>query len=438
MKIKISFGIMLAIAFGLHAQKTWTLQQCIDYAMKNNLSIKQSMLNQKTAENQYKMAKYSWLPSLSAGMGQSFGFGQSPSYNGVYVNNSSSSTSVNASLGIPLFAGLRIYNQTKASNLNLMATALDLEKVKNDISLNIAALYMQIVYNKELKKIAEQQLELAVQQLNKSKELATVGKIAESEVYESSAQVAIYQVTLVESNNTLLLSILDLVQMLELSDIQNFDVVSPTQFENDEITILSSANNIYDYAIKNQPEIEAARLRLQQSKYDLNVNKSEYIPSLSFGANYGNGYYYYYNSSENESFNNQIKQNGRTSLGVSLSIPIFDRMSTYYNVRNAQLSIQGQEIALDNAAKKLQKEIQQAYYNAITAQQKYEASENSYKASKIAYEYAEAKFDSGKATVFELNENRVRLFKSDSERVQAKYEYLYSCRVLNFYNGKAF
>ena len=426
---------IVTISFASQAQKVWTLDECVDYAMEHNVTILQSILSQNNAEYQYKMAKNAWLPTVSADASQSFGFGQSPSAYGVYVSDNSASTSVGISAGMPLFNGLNLYHQTKASSLELDASKKDLEAAKYDLKLLIMSYYMQVVFNKELKSVAQKQLALTEEQHSKTQQLYELGKVAESNVYESAAQVATAKSSLVQADNALILSMLDLVQVLELETMEGFDVVSPETFENVDAQTLPSQEMTYDYALNHQPKMEAANLRLEKSYFDVKSSKSAWYPSLSLFAGYSTGYYNYFSQErENLPFADQFSNNGRTSFGLRLSVPIFNAMQTRYRVEQTKLSIDNQELAITSAKKELKKEIQQAYYNAVAAEQKYIAAEETYHAAEIAYRYSNESYDAGRATLLELNESKNRLFKSESEMLQAKYEYFYRVEVLKFYN----
>ena len=223
-KLFLIISIVTA-SFASRAQKVWTFDECVDYAMEHNVQILQTIVSQNNAEYQYKMTKNSWLPTISADASQSFGFGQSPSAYGVYVSDNSASTSVGLSLNMPLFNGLSIYNQIKSTNLAYDASRKDVEAAKYDLKLLIMSYYMQVVFNKEIKSVAEKQLALTEEQHAKTQQLYELGKVAESNVYESAAQVATAKSTLVQADNALMLSILDIVQALELESIEGFDVV---------------------------------------------------------------------------------------------------------------------------------------------------------------------------------------------------------------------
>lgn len=435
MKKYFSLWLLLLVVFTVKAQQTWTLQQCIDYAMEHNVGILQSQLQEQNADYQLKMSQNAWLPSVNASASEGLGFGQSPSYTGVYVSDNSSSASVGISVSMPLFQGLNLYNTNKSNQLNLQASIQDLEAAKRDLKLTIMAYYMEVVYCKELKGVAERQLELSESQYQRTRELFEVGRVPESNVYESAAQVASDRASLTEAENNLMLKLLDLAQTMEIDDIENFDVVSPEAFMTDDELPLASPQATFQYALGHQPEMQAAQLRLQQAHYDLKAAKSAWYPSLSFYGGYSNGYYHYFTgNSANIPFSQQLQTNGRTQLGMSLNIPIFNGMQTKYRVKMTELGIENQRLNIENTEKKLKKEIQQAYYSAVAAKQKYVSAENSLKSSQLAYEYAQAGFEAGKTTLMELNESKNRLYKAESGLLQAKYEYLYRCKVMAFYN----
>ena len=435
MKKLLIFSILAFSFVEVNAQQVWTLQQCIDYAMEHNTGILQSRLQQQNADYQLKMSQNAWLPTVSANASEGLGFGQSPSYTGVYVSDNSSSASVGLNVSMPLFQGLNIYNTTKADQLNLQATIQDLEAAKRDLSLTIMAYYMDVVYCKELKGVAERQLELSENQHQRTQELFEVGKVPESNVYESAAQVASDRASLTEAENNLMLRLLDLTQAMEIDNIEDFDVVAPDRFMTEDELPLVSAQTTIQHALSHQPEMLSAQYKLEQAQYELKTAKSAWYPSLSLYGGYSNGYYHYFsNNNTNVPFSEQIKTNGRTQVGVSLNIPIFNGMQTKYRVKMTELGIDNQQLNIENTSKKLKKEIQQAYYNAVAAKQKYVAAENSLTSSQLAYEYAQAGYEAGKSTLMELNESKNRLYKAESSMLQAKYEYLYRCKVMDFYN----
>lgn len=434
MKRILLITLLAATVLSVQAQKVWTLDECIQYALEHNLDLKKTQLARQQAGYQYKMSKNAWLPTLSANAGEYFGFGQSPSYTGVYVSDNSSSASFGANLSMPFFQGLSLYNTAKADALNLQATEKDQEAAQFSLKLNVMAFYMQVLYGKEQVEIARRQTELSAEQLQKTQQLFENGRVAEADVYESRAQLASDQSNLTQMETDLALSLLTLTQVLEIEDFEGFEVSSPEAFFEGQELELDAPQATIEQALLNQPAMEAARLRLQKSHYDLKVAKAAWYPSLDFYAGYSNGLYHYFSDNyPNTPVSEQLKRNSRAQLGVSLNIPIFNGMKTKYRVKMTELSIDDQQVDLENTAKTLRKEIRQAYGNAKAAQQKMTAMENSLEASRVAYDYAKAGYDMGKKTLLELNESKTRFHKAESDLLQARYDYLYRCKIIELY-----
>ena len=286
MKKIIILSISLVVSFAVKAQQPWTLQQCIDYAMEHNVSILQSRLQQQNADYQLKMSQNAWLPSISANASEGLGFGQSPSYTGVYVSDNSSSASVGLSVSVPLFQGLNLYNTNKSNQLNLEASVQDLEAAKRELHLAIMAYYMEVVYCKELLGVAEKQLELSESQHQRTQELFEVGRVPESNVYESAAQVATDRTSLTEAQNNLMLRLLDLTQAMEIDNLEDFDVVAPDLFMTEDELPLASAQTTIQHALIHQPEMLSAQYKLEQAQYELKAAKSAWYPSLSLYGGY--------------------------------------------------------------------------------------------------------------------------------------------------------
>ena len=436
MKRTFLITLLVATVFTAQAQKVWTLDECIDYAIEHNLNLRKTQLARQQAEYQYKASKNAWLPTLSANAGEYLGFGQSPSYTGVYVSDNSSSSSFGASVSLPLFQGLNLYNTAKADALNLQATEMDQKAAQLNLKLNVMAFYMQVLYGKEQVEIARRQVELSTEQLQKTQQLFENGRIAEADVYESKAQLATDQANLTQAETNLALSLLTLTQALEIEDSKGFEISEPEAFFANQEQSFDTPQATIAFALKNQPLMEAARLRLQKSHYDLKASKSAWYPSLSFYAGYSNGLYHYFGDNyPNTPIDEQLKRNSRAQLGVSLNIPIFNGMKTKYRVKMTELSIADQQLSLENTEKTLRKEIQQAYGNAEAAKQKMEAMVNSLNASRVAYDYAKAGYDMGKKTLLELNESKIRYHKAESDLLQARYEYLYRCKIIEYYRN---
>ena len=435
--------LLLSIFFSRQSNaegKQWSLEECINYALENNIDIKNKRLNNETQKNILHTAKWSRLPNLNANIGQSFDFGRSPSADGVYLQRNSANSNLSINTSVPLFTGFKIPNEIAAAKLNLKASIETLNKAKESLSLLVTSSYLDVLFYQELEHIQTAQVNISDQQVEKTRLLVEAGKVSEDQLYEMKAILAKDQLSLVEAQNQTQLSLLSLAQNLELgTEIDSFSIIIPS-LENPTEELIGSIlppEDIYAVAVNTRPMIKEQEFLLESSKKQLKVAQSDYYPKLNFSAYYTNGYYHYYNDPTMEQliFADQLKNNQRSNLGLSLSIPLFNRFQIRNQVKNSKINILIQELNLDYSKKELFKEIQQAYYNAVAAQKKYDSSSESVEASLKAFEYAKKKYDFGKANVFELNEAKNKLSQSLAEQVQSKYEFIFRTKILDFYRG---
>lgn len=409
--------------------QTLTLEQCIDTALTKNRLIKQQSLERQSSEIAYEQARKNLLPTLSAGASQSFYFGLAPSSNNVLQStNNSSKSSFNVSAGITLFDGLRMFREIDAKKAILYASESDLERMKNDIRISVSTAFLQVVLNKELLQIAEEQLKLTEENLIQKRKLVANGRLAEGELYELEAQQAKEELSKVQADNNFKLSMLDLAQILEIENFQALDVTVPEDlFVKYELQ--NSPEEVYLQALTHRSEIKGAEYRLQSSLKNVSIARSYYYPSLSFGAGISTGYY----NLQSNSFSSQLSDNMSTSLELTLNIPIFSKFQVKSNVQTAQLSVESSKIEIESAKIELRKNIQQAYQNAIAAKTKWDVAEKSEKAAREAFRFANQKFESGRINQYELFQAKNNLTQVLSEKAQAKYEYIFRSLLLELY-----
>lgn len=420
--------------------KQWSLEECIRYAIENNIDLKQKELERQNSEVNLHTSKYSWLPSVNASVGENLGFGRSESKDGLIIDRNSANTSASINMSMPVFDGFRIPNDIAARKFDLKAAIETLNKAKEDLSVNVASYYLQVLYNKEMLKIADLQVALSSEQVTKTEALYNAGKVPVSQLYDMKAQLAKDEVTLTESRNNVKLALLDLSQSLELErDGENFEVQDPETGDVVEqyMSSVIPPDQVYDYAVGVKPQVKEQKYLLESQKKMLKVAQAGYYPKLNLGAGYSNGYYHNFGDGDysNTPFGDQLKNNGQKSIGLTLSIPIFNRFTVRNSVRSARIAIHNRELIMENTKKTLYKEIQQAYYNATAAQEKYVSSDKSVDASKIAFSYAEERYDAGKSTVFEYSEAKTKYAQSLAEQTQSKYNFIFRVKILDFYNG---
>lgn len=430
--MKIKYFLLLIIAScslsALQAQNKYTLQECVDIALDNNRSIKQQALNKQQKEIAYNQARADLLPSLNASVGQNFVFGRSLSLDNTYQNTNSQQSSFNIGSDITLFDGLKMKYNIDARKVEVFISEADLEKIQDDIVMSVSTAFLQVLMNKELLQIANDQLLLTKTNLARLNELVNSGRMAKGELLELEAQQAQEEFSQIQADNNLKLSLLDLAQIMEIEDFKNFDVVVPENIMIDE-GVLLSPTNIYESALIARPEIRGAQYRVESSKKDILIARSAYFPSLSFGLSVGTGYYNL-SARPNESFGAQFKNNRSTSLGFNLRIPIFNKFQVRNNVKNAQIALEYSKLEIDKTKLELRKRIEQAFYNAVGAESRWGAAQKSEAASKEAYRFAEQKYDNGRATSYELTQAKSNLAKVLSDLTQAKYEYVFRLKIL--------
>ncbi|MCK9311105.1 MAG: TolC family protein [Bacteroidales bacterium] len=436
------FSLILAVGT-IQAQQKWSLEQCIEYALKNNITIKSSELNTKSQEIKHQQAKNQRLPDLSGSGSGSLNFGQSLNSENTYENKNTSIYSVGLNSSLSLFSGFQIKNSIEVQKYNLQASLEDLKKAKENISVNIASAYLQVLLNKELYQVALEQIKLSQTQVSRYESMASIGKIPEGQVFEARAQLAKDKLSATESLSNLQLSLLDLSQLLDLKEWSDFDIVTPSINMQALTPMIQPADEVFNYAVTNKSTVKASEFRLKSNENSLKVSKGALYPKLSLWGSYSNRYYPDLQSIDPDnqtaykvSFSKQFDINAGTAFGLSLSVPIFNRFDTRNNIKLSQFDVETAKLELDNTKKTLYKEIQQAWFNAQTASEKYKASTEAVLNTEEAYRFAEEKFNNGRSTIYEFNEAKMNLASARSNQLQAKYNYLFSIKILDFYKGE--
>ncbi|MCM1313115.1 MAG: TolC family protein [Bacteroides sp.] len=433
------FVLLLGTVFSkVQAQdEEWNLRRCIEHALTENINVKQQEIVVENQRNALSTAKNSRLPNLSASANQSFNFGRGLTMDNTYANRNTQSTSFDLSTNVPVFTGGQIGNEIRMRRLNLMATVADLEKTRESISIQITSLYLEALYQKALLEVAYRQQELSRAQRDKIRALYDNGKRSESELAEAEATVANDGLSVTLQENAVRLALLDLSQLLELPSPEGFDIVQPDDTsDNSGISslVLASPDDIYAEASLSKPQIMAETYRLESAEKNILVARSGLYPSIHFGAGLGSNYYKTSGFAA-PSFGSQMRDNFNKYIGISLSVPIFNRFATRNNIRAARLQYRSQQLQLEDARKTLYKEIQQAYYNAIAAQRQCVSSQTAENASHSSFVLMSRKYENGKANATEYQESKTKYMKSVSERLQAKYTFIFRSKILNFYRG---
>ena len=389
-------------------------------------------------EIQLSTARNSRLPDVNGSLGQNFSFGRGLTADNTYSNTNTSNTSAQLSASLPLFTGFEIPNQIKLSKLNLEATTADLEKAKNDIRMEVAKAYVQILYDMEIAEVAHRQISIDSAQVARLEAFLKNGKASGAELSQQKASLANSRLVATQSDNKLNLSILSLSQLLELPSPEGFAIVRPSQEELDNLVSLdrlATPDQIYAEALGIKPEILSQQLKLKGAANSIKIAQAGYYPTLSLSGGLGTNYYTT-SGFKSDGFGDQLKNNFSQYIGLNLNIPIFNRFQTRNKVRNARIEMETQQLKLDNTKKTLYKEIQQVYYNTLNAQSKEQSSAEAVQSTKDAFLLMQAKYENGKANITEFNESKNGYLKSESDLIQARYENLYQHALLDFYRGK--
>lgn len=449
-KIVIVILSLFSVTYTGNAQdKIWTLEQCIQHAIDNNITIKQQELQTQYQANTLKQSKLGQLPSLNGTASNNYSLGRALDETTYQFTDNQNVISSNfyAGTSMNLFNGFQTYNRIKSNEFELEASLRDLEVIKNNISLYVTLGYLQVLLNKELVLATDNQLKTTLEQISKTSLMVEAGSLARGNLLEIQAQSAREESQLINMENNLSLSYLDLAQLLELESPEGFEIISP-KIEIDNVgTIEGDVNSLYTEAENIRPEIESARLKLKSAEYGLKIAKGGRSPRLNMSATFSTGYsdirqkllgidpitgptYGPY------SFGDQLNDNINYGIGLSLNIPIFNGWQVNTNISNSRISIKNSEYVLSGERKKLYKNIQQAYADAEASLKSYYASLKAVESMEEAFRYSEQKFNVGMVTPVEYNAAKTQLLTAQSDLAQSKYQYLFKIKVLDFYRGK--
>ncbi len=457
-------------SFSLSAQeKEWTIEECISHALENNIQIMQGNIGAQISEQNLEQSKYSTLPSLNGFASHTYNFGQTiDPFTNQFASSQVRSNSFSLSSSLTLFNGFQTLNSIKQSQADYESSKYDLQKIQNDVSLNIANLFLQILFNQELLSNSENQLRVTQGQVERIQKLVEAGSLPEGNLKEIEAQLASEELQKINAQNQLNLSKLSLAQLLRLENANNFNVVSPDLSNFQGVSELISPGALYQTALEAMPEVKSAEYAFYSAEKAKDIAQGSYGPSLSVTGSIGSGY-----SGANQeitgfenarfvetgditaiggeailtptvdviradkTFTDQLDDNFNKSIGFRLNIPIFNGMSARSNVQRAKLNVENAALNLENTKLQLRQNIETAHNEAVAALKRYNAAERSVNALDLSFKYTQERFDVGLLNSFEYNTEKNRLNNSKSELLQAKYEYIFKTKVLDFYQGKA-
>jgi outer membrane protein len=443
------FSILLSSQGLIFSQpRIWSLEECIIYAIENNIQIKQQILQTKYQKNALDLAKLKLLPSLNGSASHNYSFGRALDETTYQFTDQQNVQSNNFYLGgsLTLFKGLQNYNSIQKNNYELLAGEQDLQNIKDNIALSVALDYLQILLNKELVVVTENQFQITKQQIEKTRKLVDAGSVARGNLLQIEAQAAQEELQYINTRNQLDISFLNITQLLELSTPENFEIITPSITIDTNGIITGNIEEIYTEAVATRPEIKSSELKLTASEYDMKIAKGGRSPQLTMNHSFSTGYsdirkkllgvdpvtgaiYGKY------SFIDQFNDNINYGIGFSLNIPILNGWQINKSIANSRLGIESNRYALEGTKKQLYKNIQKAYTDAIAALKKHNASIKAVTAAEESFRYTEQKFDVGMVTPVDYNAAKTQLLNAQSDMAQAKYEFIFKTKVLDFYRG---
>ncbi|WP_130733529.1 TolC family protein [Flavobacterium sp. J27] len=463
------FFLLIGMQHIIAQEKKWTLQECVDYAIKNNISVQQSELDLKNSEINKKDAIGNFMPNVSASASHSWNIGLNQNITtGLLENQTTQFTSAGLNVSVDLFRGLQNQNQLRKSNLSIIASQYQLVKMQEDIALNVANAYLQILFNKENLKVKEQQLVYNKSQLEKTKELVGAGVVPNGDLLDIEASVASDNQGVIAAQNALLISKLSLAQLLRLDNFQTFDI-SDDNVDIFESAILSeNADAIITKAKESRTEIKIAQSNLEIAKKDISIARGAYLPSLT-------GFYSFSTRASNsdrvvgvepnasnpfstigvvEGTNQNVLQpnfspilgnplpvfeqfdnNKGQNFGLQLNVPIFNGFATRNNVARSKVAMERAQLAYDQQELDLERNVYTAYTDTKSAKESYEAALVTLEARKLSFNYAKDRYEVGLMNVFDFNQAQTLLINAQSDVLRTKYDYIFRTKILEFYFG---
>jgi len=468
MNIKLLIIPLLLGFHNLSAQKQWTLEGCINYALEHNIEIKQQALSLEIQETNVTRSKASMLPSISANGSDVINWGKSVDrYTNEFADTRTNSVNLYVQGNITIFNGFQILNSVKRDVSNLNVQKYELDVTKDLKALSITTAFLQIVYDKENLKNKQEQVKLSETQVERTQKLVDAGSLAKGDLYNIKSQLASDQVQQIKAENQLNLAYLKIKQMMDLPGDTAFEIQMPVIELTENFGGLQDPYKVYDYALQNRPEIKSAEAQIQTSLKALSVSKGGISPALTFSASLGSGFSganqildgspvfdgYYPNGDmtsagdtvfspafnynyATKSWDDQLFDNRNYSIGFHLSIPIFNGLRTYTNISQSKIAVKQAELKLEQTKRNMRQTIEQAYADARSSFKQYEAAILQVDALTEAYNYSEEKFNAGMIDAFEYNSAKIKLDLAKSQLLTAKFDYVYRVKVLDFYYGK--
>ncbi|WP_298532759.1 TolC family protein [uncultured Algibacter sp.] len=450
--VTLLFMLFISLIGIAQETKVWSLKECVDYTLENNIRVKQTALDVNTADENLITAKGNFLPNLSGSATQNFNFGSFINQDQRRISTDSRGNTFGLNTGVVLFNGFQNTSVYRQAKLGIESSKLQLSILKDNISLNVVNQYLSVLLNKENLKVAEDQIQVTKKRQEQIKELVDSGVRPKADLFDVNAQLASDQEQLTNVKNNVDLALLSLAQLMQIShrgfDVQDMEMKLPAVLLEHK-----SADDIYNFALTSRPEIKQAELNIEDSELGIDIAKSAYYPTLSFGAGMFTSYQHQQGQDDvrpiidpdnppniiliPNGFGKQLNDNLGYNFGFNLNVPIFNRMQTKANVTRAKINNERIAFALEQEKQDLRTNIEQAYADAKAAFNQFESSKLSLDAQNESFKNAQESYNLGVMNAFEFEQVRNRLINAESSLINSKYNFVFKTKVLDFYLGKS-
>lgn len=432
MKQFFSISLVLVSAF-VFSQKKWTLEECVAYAATNNLTVQQNKISESLYENALQNAKNQWLPTVDGYVNNSLTIGtNNPLINKGYQQYANS-LGLNSSITI-YNGGLIKLNEEKSS-LEIESSIKQTESIINDISLMIVNYYLNVMLNRELKQIAEGNLAIAQQQVDRIQKQVNAGAVAQAELVRAEATLAQEKKNVADAQIEVERALFNMAVLLQLPDYRDFDV-EMVKIPEDITLGLYDLNSIVETAYRNQPAVQKAEIDIQVAEKDIDIAKTGTKPTITGSYNLGTSYSEYFNKGMvSDAWLSQWYDNITNVFTVGVQIPIFEKFNNKLNVQRAQINQSMAQVNLNLQKQTIRENVQEAYFNVNSSYQAYEAAKESVRSNALSYDYAQKSYDAGVINIYDLNQAQNNLAVAQGQMAQAKYNFIFRLKVLDFYAG---
>lgn len=422
-----------------NAQKQWTLQEAIEYAIQNNITVKQTELSEKLSSTGFTQSKMALLPSVNASSSYSNNFGRSVDpFTYQFTNQEIQSANFSMSGNLAVFNGFQLMNSLMQSRYEYFSDRENVARIKNDISLNVAASYLQVLYAQESLKAATERVEAAKETRNRAKLMFEAGSMAQGGFLDAEAALASEELGLINARNALKTALITLTQLLELPSDEGFGLSVPDVLIPESTSLALKPDEIFASAIKTLPEFRVSMWNIKSAEKGLSIARGARMPRLSLVGSINSGYSSATKrlTGEKVSFNDQIDENYNKSVGLSLSIPIFNGWSANAGVSRSKINLENVKLSAQLTHNQVYKSVVQAHADANAAMLRYDAAQKSMAAAGEALVYADKKFNAGLLSSVEFLNVRNNRTRAETDLIQAKYDLIFRIKVIDFYLGK--